>query len=82
MGLLSKKETLEDAKKKLGLASKAKDETKKKAAGPSLRASMVFDNGDISEVWKWIKDRFNEFKERLGVVDEFEVKLKGRRASK
>lgn len=77
LGLLSKKETLEGAKKKLGLASKAKDATKKKAAGPSLRTSRVFDKDDISELWEWIKDRFDEFKEKLSAVDEFEVKLKG-----
>ena len=75
--LLTKEETLEGAKKKLGLASKAKDETKKKATAPCLRASRVFDNDNISELWKWIEHRFNEFKEKLGVVDEFEVTLKG-----
>ena len=89
MKLFAGKESIEGAKKKLGKKSKSKD-TKKKGAGPSLRASRVFDNDDISELWEWIKDRFNEFKEKLGVVDEFEVKLKGyshdrelmRRASK
>ena len=75
--LLTKEETLEGAKKKLGLASKAKDESKKKATAPCLRASRVFNKDNISELWEWIKDRVNEFKEKLGVVDECEEKLKG-----